>query len=156
MRSSFSDQNFITAAKRPYLIIARANRFDIGSPMPRPRKNDPTPLIKPILVDFAREIANAVERLTLERVRAVLDGGKATEGLKLGRIGQAGRRGGSRPTQLCYYPGCKNTAAPRYGMFCVALHKDLPEAEKEKYRKQHHDGNGAKPAAAAKRRGKKK
>jgi hypothetical protein len=37
----------------------------------------------------------------------------------------------------CYYPGCKNLAAPRFGMFCAALHKKLPAADKEKYRKQH-------------------
>ncbi len=116
--------------------------------MPRPRKNDPTPVIKPILLDFAREIATAVERLTLERVRAVLDGASAGRGGRILRA--AGRGGGSRPRQLCYYPGCKNTAAPRYGMFCVAEHKGLPAADKEKYRKMH-QASQVKPAAAARR-----
>jgi hypothetical protein len=116
--------------------------------MPRPRKNDPTPLIRPILLDFAREIAGAVERLTLDRVREVLDGARVTGG----RGGRGGRRG-PRSAALCYYPGCKNTAAPRYGMFCVALHKNLSVAEKEKHRKAHAAG-GAKLAAA--KRSKKK
>lgn len=95
--------------------------------MPRPRKNDPTPLIRPILSDFARAISAAVERQTMERVRDVL------ESASPGRAGRALRR---RPQVLCYYPGCKNVAAPRFGMFCAALHKDLPAGEKEKYRKQ--------------------
>jgi hypothetical protein len=92
--------------------------------MPRPRKNDPTPLIRPILDDFARAIAGAVERLTMERVRAVLDGasnGRRHSGRKRARI-------------LCYYPGCKNTAAPRFGMFCAAEHKNISATEKKKYR----------------------
>jgi hypothetical protein len=96
--------------------------------MPRPRKNDPTPLIKPLLADFARAIAGAVERQTLDRVRTVLE-----------NAGRSGRPGGLRPRReqvLCYVPGCKNLAAPRFGMFCAAEHKGLSAAEKEKYRKQ--------------------
>ena len=100
--------------------------------MPRPRKNDPTPLIKPLLLDFARAIAGAAERMTLERVRQVLDGARAG-GV---RVGRGGRRG-PRPASRCYYPGCKNIAAPRYGMFCVALHKNLSAADKAKYRAKH-------------------
>ncbi|HEY7955332.1 MAG: hypothetical protein ACHQ17_13950 [Polyangia bacterium] len=96
--------------------------------MPRPRKNDPTPLIRPILADFARALGAAVERNTLDRVRAALDGARTSTG----RISS-----GRRSKILCYYPGCKNLAAPRFGMFCAAEHKKLPAAEKEKYKKQH-------------------
>jgi hypothetical protein len=117
--------------------------------MPRPRKNDPTPIVKPILLSFAREIAGAVEQMTLARVRAVLDGG--SQHAKIGRIG---RGGGKRAQQHCYYPGCKNLAAPRYGMFCVAEHKNLSATEKERYRKQHAAGTPQKASAA--RRGRKK
>jgi len=102
--------------------------------MPRPRKNDPTPLIRPILDDFARAIASAVERLTMERVRAVLDG--ASNGRRRG----PGRK---RARILCYFPGCKNTAAPRFGMFCAAEHKGLSQADKKKYRAEH-DAKAAK------------
>lgn len=38
-----------------------------------------------------------------------------------------------RKRQTCPYPGCENTAAPRYGMMCVE-HKDLPKAERKRYR----------------------
>jgi len=96
--------------------------------MPRPRKNDPTSLIRPILDDFARAIAATVEQMTLHRVRAVLEGGgkgvRAASGKKRARV-------------LCYFPGCKNTAAPRFGMFCAAQHKSLSAADKKKYRAEH-------------------
>ena len=92
--------------------------------MPRPRKNDPTPLLKPLLLDFARQIASAAERITLERVRQVLEGARGRR-VRLKRSGPAAR---------CYFPGCKNTAAPRFGMFCAALHKNISAAEKAKYR----------------------
>ncbi len=116
--------------------------------MPRPRKNDPTPILKPILLDFAREVAGAVEKLTLDRIRDVLDGSRAH--VKAG----AGKRG-PRAQQLCYYPGCKNVAAPRYGMFCSTDHKDLPAAEKDKYRKAHNAAAPAKAAKSARRNNKK-
>jgi hypothetical protein len=114
--------------------------------MPRPRKNDPTALIRPLLADFARNIAATVERSTLERVREALAG--AVSGM-----GRAGAPRSRRSPVLCYYPGCKNLAAPRFGMFCAALHKKLPAAEKEKYRKQHlsaqENGRGAPRLLAA-------
>jgi hypothetical protein len=96
--------------------------------MPRPRKNDPTALIRPLLSDFARSVASAVERSTLDRVRDALEGAVA---------GPANGARGRRSRVTCYYPGCKNLAAPRFGMFCAALHKKLPAADKARYRRQH-------------------
>ena len=68
-------------------------------------------------------------------------------------VGEAAR---ARGKTLCYYPGCKNVAAPRFGMFCAALHKDIPKSEKEKYRAAH--GNSKKNGAskAAGKRGRKR
>jgi len=37
------------------------------------------------------------------------------------------------PRQLCPVPGCKNSAAPVFGMVC-AKHKDVPKAKIKKYR----------------------
>ena len=37
------------------------------------------------------------------------------------------------PIQYCPVPGCKNRAAPVYGMVC-GDHKDRPKAEIRKYR----------------------
>jgi len=117
--------------------------------MPRPRKFDPTALLRPLLIDFAREIAREVEQQTLERVRAVLDGDR-----QLGKPARAAGRRASRPAATCYFPGCENTAAPRFGMFCAAEHKNLPSSEKEKYRRMHLEAHPTKAAAKAKTKGK--
>jgi hypothetical protein len=85
-----------------------------------------------MLDEFARTLAGEIERLTLERVRAAVDGAASS-----------GRRGGRRGQTPCYYPGCKNVAAPRFGMFCAALHKNLPAADKKKYREKHVAKNGS-------------
>jgi hypothetical protein len=118
------------------------------SAMPRPRKNDPTSLIYPVVEDFAHRLASIVERFTVSRIeQAVRASGSSIQA----RRGRPAGGGGKRGKILCYYPGCKNIAAPRFGMFCAALHKDLPKAEKEKYRAQHvskDDGTPAKKVAA--------
>jgi hypothetical protein len=106
--------------------------------MPRPRKNDPTPLIRPLMADFARQISTEVERVTLERVRRALAG--AVE--QLGAKGLSRR--GRRAAVLCYYPNCKNLAAPRFSMFCAALHKGLSASEKQKYRALHESSSNGK------------
>jgi hypothetical protein len=95
-----------------------------------------------LLADFARQIAAEVERTTLTRVRQAMS--TVVEGL--GARGTTPRS--RRASVLCYYPGCKNLAAPRFGMFCAALHKSLPAAEKEKYRKQHAAKGNASPRRA--------
>lgn len=47
------------------------------------------------------------------------------------------------PLQLCPVPGCRNPAAPIFGMVC-GKHKDLPKAKIKAYR----EARGAKKAAA--------
>jgi hypothetical protein len=98
--------------------------------MARPRKTDPRPVMRPLLAQFARDLAAAVEKFTYERTLARL-GGKPGRGAP-----KLARRGGKRAQVRCYYPGCKNVAAPRFGMFCAALHKGLSKTEKEKHRAQ--------------------
>lgn len=112
--------------------------------MPRPRKNDPTSLINPIILEFAHRLAAVVERFTVCRIEAAV---RASGNQLQGRRGRAAGSGRSRGKTLCYYPGCKNVAAPRFGMFCAALHKDLPKTEKERYRAAH-GKNGARKASA--------
>ena len=108
--------------------------------MPRPRKNDPTSLINPIILDFAHRLASVVERFTVGRIEAAV---RASGNQLQGRRARATGAGRSRGKTLCYYPGCKNVAAPRFGMFCAALHKNLPAAEKKKYREKHAAKNGS-------------
>jgi hypothetical protein len=98
--------------------------------MPRPRKNDPSSLLNPILSQFAMRIAQAVERFTISRVESAV---KAQSRATRGRRGAKG----IRPRVNCYYPGCTNIAAPRFGMFCASKHKNLPKTEKERYRAAH-------------------
>jgi hypothetical protein len=84
--------------------------------------------------EFSSRIAAAVERFTSQRI----DGAVAARGGKRkGRAAGAAPRRARRGATRCYYPGCKNTAAPRFGMFCAAKHKNLSKTEKERYRKQH-------------------
>src|SRR4051812_3412754 len=118
--------------------------------MPRPRKNDPSSLINPIIQDFAHRLASVVERFTVGRIEAAV---RASGNALQGRRGRGGGAGRSRGKTLCYYPGCKNIAAPRFGMFCAAVHKDIPKTEKEKYRAPH-GKNGA--AKATGKRGRKR
>src|SRR5216683_1758092 len=94
--------------------------------MARPRKNDPRTIILPMLHDFASEISAAVEKFTISRVSALIGAQSSGNGIRNGRR--------KRATVTCYYPGCKNVAAPRFGMFCAALHKGLPKADKARYR----------------------
>jgi hypothetical protein len=97
--------------------------------MPRPRKNDPGAMILPIVEQFALRLGATLERFIAARI--------AKETRSSGGRGKNGRRRRRRAKVLCYVPGCKNVAAPRFGMFCAALHKGLPKAEKEKYRARH-------------------
>lgn len=120
--------------------------------MPRPRKNDPSSLINPIIQDFAHRLAAVVERFTVGRIE---DAVRSSGSLLQGRRGRALGGGRTRGKTLCYYPNCKNVAAPRFGMFCAALHKNLPKAEKEKYRALH-EKNSADGKAAKRGRGRKK
>ena len=57
----------------------------------------------------------------------------------------------ARKKQLCPVPGCKNPAAPIFGMVCKK-HKNVAKSKIKKYRKQRRDGNvthatAAKPVA---------
>ena len=96
--------------------------------MPRPRKNDFSAILNPIVDHFSSQLAAVVEKFTTGRVVAST---RASAPTRAGKSKQ-GRSG--RPQKLCYYPRCKNIAAPRFGMFCAAKHKGLPDSAKAKYR----------------------
>ncbi len=89
--------------------------------------------LRPLVDRFLAQVARVMERhVTQEVRRRLLD--EVRE-----RLGDGARPGRSsrRPAVTCYFPGCRNLAAPRFGMFCAALHKDLPAAQKAKHRAQH-------------------
>ncbi len=81
--------------------------------------------------DFPAKFREFIRREVDARLAEVLiDGASPTVGERL-LAGAKPRK--KRSPQVCRFPGCSNTAAPRYGMFCVELHKDLPRAEKAKH-----------------------
>jgi hypothetical protein len=98
-----------------------------------------------IVQDFVSRLSSLIEQDAVARARTVV--------LSAFGVGGAGavRRGPGRPPgsgvssvegrrkrrkgpiQLCPVPGCKNRAAPVFGMVC-SKHKDLPKAKIKKYR----------------------
>ena len=96
-----------------------------------------------LITSFAVQIVNLVEKSAADRIQAVLSGAFAPAKRGPGRppknpvlaampsVAIAARR--KAPRQLCPVPGCKNPAAPVFGMVC-AKHKDLAKAKIKKYR----------------------
>jgi hypothetical protein len=87
--------------------------------------------IRSLIEDFANQLSSLVEQDALDRARAVVEsalggGGRGATGTKL-------LSGVRRPKQLCPVPGCKNPAAPVFGMVC-AKHKDISKSQIAKYR----------------------
>jgi hypothetical protein len=96
--------------------------------------------IRSLISEFANRLSEAIEAEVVERARAqataALGGqfrrgpGRPPKALALASIGRIRRKA---PPQLCPVPGCKNPAAPVFGMVCSA-HKDVPKAKIKKYR----------------------
>jgi hypothetical protein len=86
-----------------------------------------------LVEDFASKLAFIVERQVLERARDLI--GRSLGGSDRGNTtawsGVPRRR--KLPGQRCPVPGCKNKAAPVFGMVC-SKHKDVPKAQIAKYR----------------------
>lgn len=100
--------------------------------------------IKKLIEKFANDITVAIaerENHALAAVRAGIMTGLAVGGARVSPRAvadsilatQKPRRKG--PIQLCPVPGCKERAAPVFGMLC-AKHKDTPKAKVKKYREQ--------------------
>jgi hypothetical protein len=96
--------------------------------------------IQTLVDDFAKRLAAMVETEVLERARTAMTSAFGEKGT--GRTGAAplkalpglvkkSRR--KAPLQLCPVPGCKNPAAPVFGMVC-AKHKDVAKYKIRKYR----------------------
>ena len=103
--------------------MARTQSGDIGS----------------IVTTFVTQLVAAVDAEATRKAQAHV----------MAALGVQGRRGPGRPPkvpvvfagalrrkapkQLCPVPGCKNPAAPVFGMVC-AKHKDIPKAKIKEYR----------------------
>src|SRR5436190_11034240 len=116
--------------------------------------------IKTIVAEFSGRLSTVIESEVVERARTAV----------LSAFGVAPRRGPGRPRkdavpvapvakkarkklprQLCPVPGCKNPAAPIFGMVC-AKHKDLPKAKIKKFREARRAKKLGLPAPKAHRR----
>ncbi|HXU00624.1 MAG TPA: hypothetical protein VN903_06505 [Polyangia bacterium] len=86
--------------------------------------------IQTLVDDFAQRLQSLIENDVIDRARSAV-------GLALGANGASGRFKARKklPAQLCPVPGCKNKAAPVFGMVC-AEHKSVPKAKIKKYREQ--------------------
>jgi hypothetical protein len=112
---------------------------------------------------FTRQLVATVEAAAVQRIQTAL----------AGALGVPQKRGPGRPPkrlastaapapaptparkkQLCPVPGCKNLAAPVFGMVCKE-HKNLAKSKIKKYREQRREAKvahatGAKPVTAKK------
>lgn len=95
---------------------------------PRPVEEE----IRPLVDRFVAQLARIIERRAAQDLRR-----RVLEEVR-DRLGDGGRRSRSsaRAVITCYYPGCQNIAAPRFGMFCAAEHKGLSATAKARYRAQ--------------------
>jgi hypothetical protein len=105
--------------------------------------------IQSIVDDFANQLSALIEAQVIERARATVAAALGAQGkrgpgrppklAKLVALGVPGVTNGRRkprkkaPPQLCPVPGCKNRAAPIFGMVC-SEHKDVPKAKIKHYR----------------------
>jgi hypothetical protein len=128
--------------------------------MPNTEKN-----ITAIVENFTSQITAAVEASVVDRIQATLAGAfGAPQKRGPGRpptraVASAPASSGKKPKQLCPVPGCKNVAAPIFGMVCKD-HKNVAKSKIAKYRKARREGQvtqtaSAKPATKAVKRAKK-
>jgi hypothetical protein len=104
--------------------------------------------IQSIVDDFANQLSALIEAQVVERARATVAaalGGQGKRGpgrppklAKLVGLTAPGLGNGKKPRkkappQLCPVPGCKNRAAPIFGMVC-SDHKDVAKGKIKAYR----------------------
>jgi len=90
--------------------------------------------IKKLVADFNERLHALVDEISVGRAREAvmhaLGHGRLPKGLAA-IIGRKPRRKG--PRQLCPVPGCRNPAAPVFGMLCTE-HKDVSKRKIKQYR----------------------
>jgi hypothetical protein len=123
------------------------------------------PNITVIVETFAIQIAAAVEESMADRLQAAIASAfgappkrgpgrpakQAVAGVAPVVARSAEKK--TRPKQLCPVPGCKNTAAPVFGMVCKD-HKNVAKSKIKKYREERKGiatpAKGANPTAVKK------
>ena len=121
--------------------------------------------ITAIVESFVKQITTAMEASMVDRIQAAIVGalgappkrgpGRPAKQAVAGSAPVAARSAGkkTRPRQLCPVPGCKNVAAPIFGMVCKD-HKNVAKSKIARYRAERKGkvtpSSAAKPAAAKK------
>lgn len=103
--------------------------------------------VQQLVNDFVRQLTDAIESTAAQRAGDFLDEmiarrfpARRSNGAPSGRAPDPRRRKG--PIQLCPVPGCKERAAPVFGMVCAG-HKDVPKAKIAAYRAARRAGKAA-------------
>jgi hypothetical protein len=110
--------------------------------------------VRSLIEDFASQLTALVESQALDQARAAVESALGIR--RPGRPARSPSEGGSKarkkpPKQFCPVPGCKNPAAPVFGMVC-AKHKDVAKTKIKKYREARKAKKlGIKPSKATKR-----
>jgi hypothetical protein len=116
--------------------------------------------ITAVVETFVQNLVAAVEVSVAERVQAAIAGvfgapQKRGPGIRAvadaAGVAERWPGGKTRPKQLCPVPGCKNVAAPVFGMVCKD-HRNVAKSKIAKYRAERKGtpARGAKPAEAKK------
>jgi hypothetical protein len=100
-----------------------------------------SPDLSSLVTNFTVRLFTLIDEMTSARIQSAVQdafaparrgpGRPRKNGLALPTFAAAPRK--RAPKQLCPVPGCKNPAAPVFGMVC-AKHKDVPKAKIKKYR----------------------
>jgi hypothetical protein len=115
--------------------------------------------IRSLIEDFADQLAAAVESQAMERARAAVESAlgvrRPGRPATLSPVAFGAKARKKPPKQFCPVPGCKNAAAPVFGMVC-AKHKDVAKTKIKKYREARKAKKlGVKRSKTTKRRAKK-
>ena len=110
--------------------------------------------ITALIESFASQLVAVTEAAAAERMQTALaDAFGVAQKRGLGRSAVRLSAKPGRPKQLCPVPGCRNAAAPVFGMVC-AEHKNVAKAKIKQYRqarKAKDAGAGATQAATARK-----
>jgi hypothetical protein len=112
---------------------------------------------------FTQQLVATVEAAVAQRIQAALAGAFGVPQKRgpgrppkqaVAHVAPVAAPKSARKKQICPVPGCKNVAAPIFGMVCKD-HKNVAKSKIKKYREERREGNvthatGAKPATAKK------
>ena len=108
----------------------------------------PETALSQIINNFTSQLSNVLDDMVKSRINAALTG-VFTPPRRRGRPPKNGLPtlallGPSKPRrkQLCPVPGCKNPAAPVFGMVC-SKHKDVPKKKIKEYREARRKAKAA-------------